>query len=274
MFKFFSKCCNKSKTEESIRRRDREETRIGCSMLSKTFDWKERDNESCAVCFDDFDFKKYLFIKKQCDQALGSIKEELKGELNEEELIAVIYQKNKKIATKEENERCLSPQDKFKTNSKLKMYTIKQKELTQSNEEMLESMEVDGIAILTECQHVFHNTCISSWLKQKNTCPICRKTIYFRNQADEFESDSEEPFESNPSERRFDIMGSASEEAHFLNESMNESSSGVYVQNIIYDESVEPDEIPEHMDDFPSFTSNSVSRSQSQSSDLLSIQDL
>lgn len=31
---------------------------------------------------------------------------------------------------------------------------------------------------ITKCGHKFHSTCIFAALKQKNSCPLCRKTLY------------------------------------------------------------------------------------------------
>lgn len=31
---------------------------------------------------------------------------------------------------------------------------------------------------ITNCGHKFHSTCIFAALKQKNSCPLCRKTLY------------------------------------------------------------------------------------------------
>ncbi|CAI2375498.1 unnamed protein product [Moneuplotes crassus] len=181
MFKSFKACCGKSKVKKSIRRKNKDDTNQSVSLLNETFDYKKKERVNCTVCFEDVDYYQHKFILRQCDKATGHVKEELKGELNDKEMIAVIYQKNKKATTQDERNRKLCPQNKFKKNEKLRLYGIKQKELEEKNEEVLDCMEADGIAILTECKHVFHNICINSWLKQNNTCPICRKQIYPRD---------------------------------------------------------------------------------------------
>jgi hypothetical protein len=47
------------------------------------------------------------------------------------------------------------------------------------------TMDTCGICLETlddpisfQCDHSFHNKCISQWLFQKNTCPLCRHEIY------------------------------------------------------------------------------------------------
>lgn len=41
----------------------------------------------------------------------------------------------------------------------------------------------------TECRHIFHNSCIDNWLKNKNSCPCCR---YILNDNDYSELTAEE----------------------------------------------------------------------------------
>jgi hypothetical protein len=31
--------------------------------------------------------------------------------------------------------------------------------------------------VTTECNHLFHARCLATWVKTKNTCPICRKSL-------------------------------------------------------------------------------------------------
>lgn len=35
----------------------------------------------------------------------------------------------------------------------------------------------DDEAVTTECNHLFHARCLATWVKTKNTCPICRKSL-------------------------------------------------------------------------------------------------
>ncbi|KAL8093277.1 hypothetical protein AgCh_035242 [Apium graveolens] len=32
-----------------------------------------------------------------------------------------------------------------------------------------------------ECNHVFHQSCIVKWVREKNTCPLCRCKLYDKN---------------------------------------------------------------------------------------------
>ncbi|KAJ8917145.1 hypothetical protein NQ315_012637 [Exocentrus adspersus] len=41
----------------------------------------------------------------------------------------------------------------------------------------METMVFGRLAL--QCTHVFHGGCISRWLKENNTCPVCRRTALF-----------------------------------------------------------------------------------------------
>ena len=40
----------------------------------------------------------------------------------------------------------------------------------------LEKMEKETKNIMLQCGHTYHKPCIEQWMKQKQTCPVCRKT--------------------------------------------------------------------------------------------------
>lgn len=42
-----------------------------------------------------------------------------------------------------------------------------------------EEMDIDSDSklFLTECEHIFHSSCIESWHKHKYNCPLCRSAI-------------------------------------------------------------------------------------------------
>ena len=37
----------------------------------------------------------------------------------------------------------------------------------------------------TSCDHTFHLSCLSNWLKNHQTCPICRESVYIMNRQSE-----------------------------------------------------------------------------------------
>ena len=42
----------------------------------------------------------------------------------------------------------------------------------------LNKLNINNNYTITKCGHKFHSTCIFAALKQKNSCPLCRKTLY------------------------------------------------------------------------------------------------
>lgn len=43
-----------------------------------------------------------------------------------------------------------------------------------------------------ECGHVFHHSCLASWLLGNNTCPLCRQILYENDDDGEEENDDED----------------------------------------------------------------------------------
>ena len=41
----------------------------------------------------------------------------------------------------------------------------------------LEGFEIGNVLRVLECKHEFHETCIITWLKSRNTCPVCRHEL-------------------------------------------------------------------------------------------------
>jgi hypothetical protein len=39
----------------------------------------------------------------------------------------------------------------------------------------LDKYIINDITRILPCGHIFHNNCISVWLSEKHTCPICRE---------------------------------------------------------------------------------------------------
>lgn len=44
----------------------------------------------------------------------------------------------------------------------------------------LEKMYYKNCIFLKDCDHIFHNCCITRWIKIENTCPNCRTEIVYK----------------------------------------------------------------------------------------------
>ncbi|BHF59964.1 hypothetical protein SprV_0100292500 [Sparganum proliferum] len=51
-----------------------------------------------------------------------------------------------------------------------------------------------NVVITLPCEHFFHDSCITRWLKEHGTCPICRKNLAGRDTSDGSSSSGFEGF--------------------------------------------------------------------------------
>jgi hypothetical protein len=77
--------------------------------------------------------------------------------------------------------------DEIKFQKKIRKKNIKQKQLYMidinniNHENCSICLETPDDCTQLKCGHVYHKECIHKWLKIKNTCPNCRKIMFFRN---------------------------------------------------------------------------------------------
>ena len=65
----------------------------------------------------------------------------------------------------------------------LPLRTVSSSEHVQACPVCLEDMEAGSEVRTLPCNHFFHAACVEGWLKQKNSCPMCREEL---PAADEF----------------------------------------------------------------------------------------
>jgi hypothetical protein len=68
-----------------------------------------------------------------------------------------------------------------KENDFINFDSIKYKKLSEDHDKecsiCLINFEDDNDVCLTQCNHLFHNNCITEWSRYKKDCPICRKNL-------------------------------------------------------------------------------------------------
>lgn len=68
--------------------------------------------------------------------------------------------------------------------SSLDRQTVDQKTLETEGQAhcavCLDDLKVGATGVILSCKHMFHEECIVRWLKEHNTCPICRRSVKSR----------------------------------------------------------------------------------------------
>ena len=61
-------------------------------------------------------------------------------------------------------------------NSESSLQRVNEQENCEENCE--ETRDHDNKGCKLKCSHIFHNSCIKTWLKSSKTCPVCRFNIF------------------------------------------------------------------------------------------------
>ena len=56
----------------------------------------------------------------------------------------------------------------------------------------LETLGANQCNITTKCEHSYHNKCLTHWLINKNTCPLCRCKLYEKSNGEDSDIESDE----------------------------------------------------------------------------------
>ncbi|KAK1355448.1 hypothetical protein POM88_048704 [Heracleum sosnowskyi] len=81
------------------------------------------------------------------------------------------------------------PTSPVKNNSEKFIKSLKIKRTTSAFLKRVEKVEepcsichidfdVNQKICILECGHMFHESCIVEWVREKNTCPLCRRKLY------------------------------------------------------------------------------------------------
>ena len=49
--------------------------------------------------------------------------------------------------------------------------------ITEPGDSAASASGVPDYPVATKCGHLFHHSCLSTWLKQKSVCPSCKETV-------------------------------------------------------------------------------------------------
>lgn len=75
-----------------------------------------------------------------------------------------------------------APPDKTNSEKFIKSLKIKKSTCKRVEKEdcpiCLNDFEDDEEVCFLDCTHKFHHNCIVQWVREKNTCPLCRRKLY------------------------------------------------------------------------------------------------
>ncbi|CAI2372756.1 unnamed protein product [Moneuplotes crassus] len=142
---------------------------------------EDEEDYDCSICitsFDEINTKAIPLLKKKLKsfqiEQISIVDSEPSGSSSSEDIaILYFYHLDSKM-----NWPSNIPKDIVRV--------VRQRDIEDNLEEILTNFETNGVSILFNCSHIFHKCCIRDWIKEHNTCPVCRKKIYQKENEDQY----------------------------------------------------------------------------------------
>jgi hypothetical protein len=145
-------------------------TRIITPEMMK-FGTRLQTQPNCIICQDDF----LTNVNKRLRSKASSLKTEInlvKDDDNDDDDVKE-KDEDKKEKKKEEGHKNENENENEKEKGNKKVNQSKQEGQENEGKDKEINTEDDNIRLMP-CGHIFHESCIFQWLKENNTCPVCR----------------------------------------------------------------------------------------------------